>query len=74
MQMLFGCLPWRANSEYELVQTIATVGLMFPSTIEISENSRNFLKGCLTVEESDRFSWLQVYSHPIFGGRFREFT
>jgi len=65
-QMLFGCLPWTANSEYELAKNINMHGVNFPTTIESSENTRSFLKGCLQPEEADRLSWLDVYSHPIF--------
>jgi len=48
--MLFGCLPWTANSEYELAQNIKVQGLKFPKTIEVTENTSSFLKGCLQPE------------------------
>jgi hypothetical protein len=45
--MLFGCLPWTAGSEYELLQNIAKAGLKFPTTIEVGEHTQSFLKDCL---------------------------
>ena len=36
--------------------------------------ARHFLKGCLQPIEANRFSWLEVYSHPIFGEQFKTFT
>lgn len=33
--MLFGCLPWTAQSEFELLMTIDKAGLRFPPTIEV---------------------------------------
>jgi calcium-dependent protein kinase len=64
-------MPWTATSEYELVTNINKFPLLFPSTIHVSENTKAFIKGCLQEEESDRMSWLDIYSHPLFGGRFK---
>jgi serine/threonine protein kinase len=72
--MLFGYIPWNAISEYELMSNINKIPLTFPPTIEVREDTKAFLKGCLQADEKARMSWLEIYSHPIFGGRFKQFT
>jgi serine/threonine protein kinase len=67
-------MPWVATSEYELVCNIQNVPLTFPSTIEVSEKSKSFIKGCLQPDEANRMSWLEIYSHPIFKDRFKSFA
>jgi len=31
-----------------------------------SENSENFIKGCLELDENQRLTWDQVFLHPLF--------
>jgi hypothetical protein len=58
--MLHGHLPWKAASEYELVLAVTNQPLQFFAEINlapISANSKSFIRGCLGVEEKNRFSW-----------------
>jgi calcium-dependent protein kinase len=34
--------------------------------------TRDFLRGCLQKEEKDRFSWDELYRHPLVVEHFRE--
>lgn len=72
--MLYGCLPWQGVSEYELINHIKTLPLTFPQNVEITEMSKDFLRGCLKHDEEKRFDWQEVYSHPIFNGYFTAFN
>ncbi len=30
--------------------------------------------GCLKISEAERFSWEQVYNHPLFASKFETFN
>jgi serine/threonine protein kinase len=38
----------------------------FPAEVKISEESKDFIKRCLAVDEAKRLSWEEVMKHPIF--------
>ena len=40
--------------------------LQFPCGVKLSDDSRSFIKGCLVSEEVGRFSWEQVFTHPVY--------
>ncbi|KRX06263.1 Protein kinase-like domain [Pseudocohnilembus persalinus] len=65
-QMLFGKTPWPARDIQSLISAIKEIPLRFPYDYPIGEQAKHFIKGCLQIEESDRFNWEQVFSHPIF--------
>lgn len=65
-EMLYGTLPWNTKSKAEYLQTIKKIPMRFPFNLPISETSKDFLKGCLQVEENSRFNWDQIFKHPIF--------
>lgn len=71
--MLYGRVPWSGKSEFELAEVITKQPLKFPKDPEISEHARNFIQGCLKLEEADRFGWFEVYNHPLFSGTFKDF-
>lgn len=56
-----------------MAEVITKQPLKFPKEPEISENARNFIQGCLKLEEADRFGWIEVYNHPLLAGTFKEF-
>jgi Ca2+-binding EF-hand superfamily protein len=64
-EMLFGKTPWPAKSQYELVNKIMEGKLKFPYNCNISQESHDFLKGCLEIEESARFSWEDIFKHKL---------
>ena len=67
-EMLYGTLPWTGKSKAEYLQTIRKIPIRFPFSLPLSEKSKDFLKGCLQVEESTRFSFDQLLRHPIYSG------
>lgn len=64
--MLYGKTPWEdCDSEYKLILSIETLPLTFPYYIRVSEDSKNFIRGCLKAKEIDRFSWDDALAHPL---------
>jgi len=67
-EMLFGKTPWPCRTQYELINNMCTMPVKFPYNVKISDESKDFIKGCLTVEESKRFSWDDCIKHKINSG------
>lgn len=65
-EMLYGTTPWPAKSQYDLVNSILTKPVSFPYNVKVSDQSKAFIKHCLTLEESQRFGWDEVLKDPIF--------
>ena len=71
-EMIHRRTPWTANSEFQLVQNIRNQPLkMRPG---LKPETVSFLEGCLGLEEEKRFSWDQVFNHPIFDGFFKQYA
>ena len=65
-EMIFGKTPWDSISNNDLLKKILNDPIEFTAGINISDLSRNFIEGCLKIEENERFSWGEVYSHEVF--------
>jgi hypothetical protein len=46
-ELLFGNIPGRGKDDTQRMQDILKNGVLFPSVVRISEESRQFLLGCL---------------------------
>ncbi len=68
-EMLFGKTPWPSNNMNELIRRLTNEPLKFPYNIYVSEMSKNFLRGCLAIEEENRMSLEQVIDHEVFRKR-----
>lgn len=64
--MLFGKTPWPSRDIKSLVESIYSAPLKFPYDYPIGNQTKNFIKGCLEINESDRLSWEEIFNHPIF--------
>ncbi|CAD8054262.1 unnamed protein product [Paramecium primaurelia] len=64
-EMLFGTLPWMATNYMELIYRINNCKLTFPKNNKISKESLSFIQGCLHKDEVQRFSWNEVFLHPL---------
>ena len=69
-EMLCGKTPWDAKTQFELVNKILHQPVKFPNDIMISEESKSFILGALKVEEHERLSWDEVFSHTLFNDCF----
>lgn len=74
-QMLFGVLPFQANTMDELKSEIklrAGKNLIFPSNVKVSLETKNLLKEMLEFDPVARLSWKKFFNHPVFE-KFNEF-
>ncbi|CAD8046461.1 unnamed protein product [Paramecium sonneborni] len=67
-EILYGQVPWQATSEKELAQKMVNVPLQFPSSTKVSQECKEFLKRCLTVNENERASIEELEKHPWIKG------
>lgn len=65
-EMLCGKTPWPARDQLDLINNIARMPLKYPFNVQVSEVSKDFIRGCLEKEEKNRFSWEEVLNHKIF--------
>lgn len=57
-QLLIGEYPYNGLSDNEILKKIKAYPPRFPEGIEISSNSKDFIKKCLTVDPKKRISWI----------------
>jgi serine/threonine-protein kinase ULK/ATG1 len=69
MQLMYGRLPWHGKSEMELLSNISHAQIPFHLEQSVTEQAKDFIKGCLQVDEKKRISWEDVYVHPLFSKR-----
>lgn len=44
---------------------MTTIPVNFPATPPVSEESKDFIRGCLTIDEAKRFSLKDMLEHPL---------
>lgn len=64
-EMIFRITPWIADTEKQLVEKITTLSVSFPPTLSVSDESKDFIRGCLTLDETKRFSLKDMLEHPL---------
>ncbi|KRX07671.1 Protein kinase-like domain [Pseudocohnilembus persalinus] len=64
-EMLFGKHPWNCRDIHSLLKGIKNTPLRFPYDKPISANTKDFIKQCLQVDESQRIGWDQIFKHPL---------
>ncbi|KAG4301345.1 hypothetical protein PCANB_002310 [Pneumocystis canis] len=62
--LLFGCCPFTADGEYELMNVILTKPLEIPSTPPISDKAKDLLRRLLEKNPNDRITLEEVKRHP----------
>ena len=53
-----------ARTDYDLLKKIRNTKPVF-SGREISDNAKDFIKRCLTVDPAARIDWKDIYEHPL---------
>jgi len=64
-QFLTGDYPYNAINDMEILKKIKASPPKFPETVEISEESKDFIRKCLTIEPKKRITWKAIYDHPL---------
>ena len=73
-EMLYGVTPWQANTERELGDKISSVPVQFPSNVQVSKESKDFILQCLNIDESKRIAPEQLELHPLTRPYFSQKT
>lgn len=68
-QFLTGKYPYSAINDHEVLKKIKSGPPVFPNDILISEDSKTFIRRCLTVDPKQRISWADIYEHPLMVGK-----
>jgi calcium-dependent protein kinase len=64
-ELLYGCPPWPCLSIEGYIEGIKKRPLSFPYKVAIGRGTRDFLVRALTVRESLRMNWEEVFNHEI---------
>ncbi|CAD8046548.1 unnamed protein product [Paramecium primaurelia] len=67
-EMIEGKTPWNVRDILDLVNKQRNQKIAFSK--KISKLAQQFITGCLAYEESSRFGWEQVFTHPLFENAF----
>jgi len=57
--------PWSGTSQIKLLDNIQKEPLTFPSSIKISDETKDLLKKMLAFDEESRLSWSDLFKHPL---------
>lgn len=63
-QLLYGKYPYIGASDYEILKKIKNQRPDYAG-VNISDNAKNFIERCLTINPKDRISWKEIYDHPL---------
>jgi serine/threonine protein kinase len=68
-EMVVGKIPWQftQNNLECFRKEILTRQVTIPETVAISANMRNFIYGCICLDEAKRLDWGQIFTHALFG-------
>ncbi|KRX11080.1 Protein kinase-like domain [Pseudocohnilembus persalinus] len=61
-EILNGKRPWNGTNIKSYYQAVINKPLMF--MVELSQEVQDLIRGMLAIEEKDRLSWEQVFTHP----------
>jgi serine/threonine-protein kinase ULK/ATG1 len=64
-QMIFGYYLFTGPSDGEIRKKIKIRNIEYPKNIKTSENAKDFIERCLTIDPNLRISWVEIYSHPL---------
>ncbi|MBS1890113.1 MAG: serine/threonine-protein kinase [Actinobacteria bacterium] len=65
-EMVIGMYPFSAVNDMEVLRKIRKGPPNFPQQVPISNNCKDFILQCLTVDPRKRISWKAIYEHPLF--------
>ncbi|CAD8045924.1 unnamed protein product [Paramecium primaurelia] len=72
-EILYGRTPWVASSIPQLVKNINTQPLKFYDQInQVSDNVKDLISKCLVIQENERYSWYDIFGHPLFSAQFQQ--
>lgn len=63
-EMLFGYPPFKASTQYELINRIETEPIYIPNNINVSNECKDLLMKLLQKEPDNRINWTDFFFHP----------
>ncbi|CAD8095363.1 unnamed protein product [Paramecium sonneborni] len=64
-EMLYGRQPWPCRDLNSYLLNIKSSPLKFPIEKKVSEQFKDFIKKCLTIDENQRIGWNDVFKHDV---------
>lgn len=64
-EMVFGYSPWPCRSLEAYRNNILYKAVAFPYNAKIGENTKDFIKKCLVIDEGKRIGWDEIFKHPL---------
>lgn len=67
--MLYGVQPFQANSMHELQNLVlkySGANVRFKNDVNVSEESKNLIRGLLEFDHNRRLNWQDFFNHPLF--------
>ena len=59
-ELLYGILPWKADSEQHLISEIKSVELKFPQIPMVPLELQRLISGCLERDAEKRIEWKEL--------------
>ena len=70
--MLYGKYPYMGMNDYDILKKIKNNRPDF-SRVNISEDAKDFINKCLTVDPKRRINWSEIYDHPLLNKKENAF-
>lgn len=65
-EILYGSIPWPSRDRDQLIRNIYSRPLHFPQNIEVSSDSKDFIRKCLEINEDRRITWDEIFNSELF--------
>lgn len=63
--MIYGRQPWPCRDCNSYLLNMKCQPLKFPFEKPVSEQYKDFIRKCLTIDEEKRVGWKEVFQHPV---------
>jgi serine/threonine protein kinase len=64
-----GDYPYNAISDPEILKKIKSGPPRFSEKYDITEESKDFIRKCLTIDPKKRITWKAMYEHPLLSDK-----
>ncbi|CAD8083510.1 unnamed protein product [Paramecium primaurelia] len=72
--VLYGYTAWSGARIEQLLHNIEHKLLDFPDDqTSVSDDMKQFIEGCLTMEEAERMNWDEVFKHKLVKDNFKDY-
>lgn len=68
-EIIFGYGPWICRNLEAYKDNIVRKPLAFPFNGKLGENTKDFIRKCLVVDEDKRISWKDIFQHPLIADK-----